>query len=709
MFTFYSRYSKMSFCNKEELEECLAHIEERAKPSKNDIRYERYVEYMNCFIGKFGKEQIHLVGSTGERSKLAYSKDDGDADFLMVSGKLEIPVDKLVQNKYAPCYVWIKADKETGFEITQDKYLSTKTLRDVKPELFTILRAICSYVTSKMENMPEAEDDDHENVAVLKISSKVGLQTTTYRNLKFDENIKDIRKRFPNIGGIKSKCIRPERLRDLQIHDHEKKVYRRLYEVAKLAISQSGILDYEGIGFFVQTFQEEMLQDNPRYRQRTPNGKCSNSQSNREDECLLYKNDLDCVDAEKSTDAVFRATFTGTSHKDFVPAVQIKGKLECMKNWKERVEARMWPSEMVNRIYNKQIFVVARISPVNPNPEKDFCLSFNLPEKEMMHSASPAMMKVFLVMKAFLKGVFESFHERKGKELKLKTYHIKHLFFWLYEEVDVREIQSVPSLLEKTLKSLESALLDKKLPHYFVESNNMFVEFEDEDFKILLECVYEVMSRPVESLKFYIQLNNKTLREVWLTEEEMICFLERSDGGRNEYIEKLADAMFDFQRGVNEMRDADGCSPIIAAIVDTFKRCLQDDGSVDFSMIRLLNDVLTSGQTNSTLINERKANKNIEDTVSLIVGISSFDPTLRSHVNQFGGRDGLRHILRGAFCGKRLDINMDIREQIVDAVWRYLSCSDDEEDSLCSELKYKLLCYILFRKEFSDLNGIRQV
>ncbi|XP_060596553.1 uncharacterized protein LOC132750566 [Ruditapes philippinarum] len=380
-----------------------------------------------------------------------------------------------------------------------------------------------------------------------------------------------------------------------------------------------------------------------------------------------------------------------------------------MEKWKTRVEKLKWPAGKVDRIFNANVFVAARMSPVNPNPGKDFCLSFNLPEKEMMLSISPVQKKVFLIMKAFLKGVIEKRHAELRKELTLKTYHIKHLMFWVYEE-KVGEMESVSYLLKKALDSLTDALRSKKLSHYFVESNNMFVDFEDTDYKILLTCLEEVKSSPMKSLDFYIDLNKSSAREVWLTEDEISCFLEMSaDKGRNEYLQRTEEAMIDFQRGVNENRNADACSPLIEAIADTVKVCLQVEGSDNLQMFKLVNVVLTNGQTDIAQIDKNMADKNIEDVVTLIVGLSIMDHTLRSYVNHFGGKDGIRHILRGAFCGKGLDLDIDLREQIVDSLRRYLSCSESEEDSLFSELKYKIFGYVLFRKEFPDLKGLREV
>jgi hypothetical protein len=80
--------------------------------------------------------------------------------------------------------------------------------------------------------------------------------------------------------------------------------------------------------------------------------------------------------------------------------------------------------DRVDRIFNAKVFVAARMSPVNPNQGKDFCLSFNMLEKEMMMSISPVQKRVFLIMKAFLKGRIEKRHAELRKELTLKTNHI---------------------------------------------------------------------------------------------------------------------------------------------------------------------------------------------------------------------------------------------------------------------------------------------
>jgi hypothetical protein len=119
----------------------------------------------------------------------------------MVSGKLEIPAENLVSYRKAPCFVWIRADscsRAIGLEVVDDKHISANTLREVRPELFTMLRAIYLYVTATVNKLPEKSTKK----TILSVSSKVGIQTTTYRSLKFEKNIEHLKEYFLNNENI---------------------------------------------------------------------------------------------------------------------------------------------------------------------------------------------------------------------------------------------------------------------------------------------------------------------------------------------------------------------------------------------------------------------------------------------------------------------------------------------------------------------------
>ncbi|XP_045176614.2 uncharacterized protein LOC123537109 [Mercenaria mercenaria] len=698
---------KMSLCFTDEglLEECIKKLEERAKPSKNDIRYGTYVKYVNCFLSKFGKERVYLVGSTGERSKLAFFKDDGDADFLMVSGKLEISVTSIVQNSNVPCYIWIRADERCrgiGLKTVKDKYLSANTLREVRPELFTVLRAVYLQTTAPVDELPETDEDR----TILSVSSKVGLQTTSYRSLQFDIDIEAYKRNNSYVknavSGDKRKNRFTERWKSMKIHHQDEKIYRRIYDILKPLIQSNDKRENNGgIATFAQFVAEIITRQNE-------NSECPSNSMSEEDECFCYQNDLKCEDIV--TGKAIRATYTETSHKDFVPALVIKGELECMKQWKERVEARGWPLSKVNEIYNTDVFAVARVAPINPNTEKDFCLSFNLAEQKLMESMSKTQRRVFLILKAYLKGVFEHNHRLKGTELRLKTYHIKNLLFWLYESNEENDKQPVQTILQKALGSLREKFCNENLSHYFVPSNNLFIDFEKSDFEMLKECVDEIQKSPVCSLNFYIELNDGRRGEVWFTDDELDCFLDMSaDGGRSEHISKLEEAMVDFQRGVNDKRDVDGYAPLQEAILDILEIYLNQEKRVDYSVFKGINDFLTEGQTDPRKLKTSETSKRVEDTANLIVGLGIYIKDIEHLVTKYGGKDGIKRILEGALCGKAVDFNADLGEQIVDTVHRYLNCSDDEEDALSCELKYKLFGYYLCSKEFPDMSGIRRV
>jgi hypothetical protein len=53
-------------------------------------------------------------------------------------------------------------------------------------------------------------------------------------------------------------------LKNVEIHDHEKKIYRRLYEIGKLALLLGErIKDNGGIAFFAQIIGEILKKYNP--------------------------------------------------------------------------------------------------------------------------------------------------------------------------------------------------------------------------------------------------------------------------------------------------------------------------------------------------------------------------------------------------------------------------------------------------------------
>ena len=507
-----------------------------------------------------------------------------------------------------------------------------------------------------------------------------------------------------------------------------KKIYSRVYEASKLAIPSNRKKNNGGIAFFVQLVEEILTRQRDGLSKAFDNDSYERLTDKADDDCNQDK----CTKVLLKKEKVLKATYEEKNHKDFVPALVITGKLETMKQWKKRALDNGWKEDKVNDIYDTEIFVVSRASPNTSNSEKDFCVSFNLAEQKLMLALSTVKRRVYLILKAFLKGVFENKHKQQDKELRLTTYHIKTLLFWLYEQYENEDSMSVQDLTDRALVYLLKKIDMRELPHYFVPSSNLFVDFEQSDYQILRECVIEVKAYPAESLEYYIKLNNVDRGEIWFTGEDMDCFWGMSDdGGRSEQRNKLEEAMLEFQRGLDDVRSRDGYSPLQEALLETFALMLRDDECNDLSRFEAIDLILTEGDitklnTEHLLPIEGRVGRFclwiclrsicvlsrlrlLLPMISLLISLGTFNSGIKEVINRYGGKNGLLHILQGAFCGKRLNFQADIRQQILETIQRYFTCPDADVDATCSELKYKLAGYFLCRKEFSDLSGIRRV
>jgi hypothetical protein len=75
-------------------------------------------------------------------------------------------------------------------------------------------------------------------------------------------------------------------------------------------------------------------------------------------------------------------------------------------------------------------------------------------------------------------------------------------------------------------------------------------------------------------------------------------------------------------------------------------------------------------------------------TISILLFFGTFNTKIKQLVDRFGGPPGVMDILRGEFCGKRLNFKEDVKKQILETIGRYLNCPDAKLDAICSELKY---------------------
>lgn len=695
----------------------MKQLEEHATPTTNDKRHISYVKYINAFLSLFGKERVYLVGSTGELLKLRMSKFGGDADFLLCSGKLEIPIDNIEERKDFPCYVKIRADNLRSDTLGNiaDGYLSADLLRDVRPELFTILRAIYTEVTTSSDFIPGRKS----RMTTIGVPMKVGLARTEFRNLQVEGDSLPKRPMKRLIYDRSADVIAKlrKRWRGVHINMSDMKMLQRILKIVRMAKVPGSRGDNHGqMNYFAEMLESVMK-------------RCVLEQETNGDDCA----EATVGDVESSTNMEqtpqsdthpkVRATYSDMTKKDYVPALKVigDGRLRCLSEWVKRVEKGSWPPRnVVDEILNTDVFVVAREAPLDPESCKDFCLSFNLAEMKLGQCLTNIQRRVYLILKSYLNGVFQKRHRALSREMRLKTYYLKTAFFWVCERenpqiwTEENVIDAVKTVLQYLLRCVQG----KNLSHYFVDSN-LFFELEDLDCDILQHCIDEVLNNPVESIgEFkFINKDSDEREEIWLTANEARSLVElKEDSGRLQHLDKLEDEMIDMIRGFNEgPRDANGRAPIKEAVLKAFDIFFEeerqkgsDNGRSNFSVgematgnttrrgkvpqaaaiAGLLGNFVTGG--GSTSMNSRDAN----ERMNVLLGLGSLIPGGSEFIADIGGREGVQRVLQ-----QTTSQDVDYAEELRNSIDRYLSCSDKEEDSCALELKQKLTSYFIGREE----------
>ncbi|XP_045176649.2 uncharacterized protein LOC123537137 [Mercenaria mercenaria] len=701
----------------------IQQLEEHAKPGTNDERYMSYVKYINAFLSCFGKERAYLVGSTGEQLKLRRSQNGGDADFLLCSGRLEIPIDNIEERPDLRCYVKIRGDNlrpDLCGDLI-DGYLSADILRDVRPELFTILRAIYTEVTSVLDTIPGRES----RVTTIGVPMKVGLGRTEFRNLKIEGDIlppKRSIKRLKLDRDAQAVAHLKKRWRSVQLNVSDMKMFQRILKIVRMAKVPGSKGEHHGqINKFADLL-DSVMQRIPLEQEQGPDDDAGHS-VDKEDEADM-KVERPPVDV---ADKKVKATFSDMTTKDFVPALRVVGdrKLKCLVEWRKRVEKANWPPRNIaEEIFNIDIFLVARDAPVNPDHQKDFCLSFNLAEMKLGQCLSTTQRRVYLILKSYLSGILQRVHMALGmKEMKFKTYYLKTAFFWVCEREDVTiwSDQNIIAAVKKVLHFLLLCLREKKLSHYFV-SSNLFAELDELDCDILQNCFQEILCEPIVSISEFkfIKKGDNSRGEIWLTADEVQCLTElRDDGGRLKHLDKLEDAMIDMQRGFNgSTRDAHGRAPIKEAILKVFDIFLEEERQKQITnrtsnmslggaaatnlsqsipgvnmsqasaITGLLNNFVTGGGSQS--MNSREANERMD----LLVGLGSLFRGGPEIIANLGGREGVQNVLQ-----QTTDQSVDHVLELRTALDKYLSCGDEDEERQALELKQKVAAYFIGRQE----------
>ena len=582
-------------------ENYLERILKQARQSMNDKRYATYVLYINEFLKFFGTEKCYLVGSCAENTKLTWSKDDGDADFLGVSRKLSVPVKEIESRPDNPDFVWIRGEHlDLEHTLKADlivdncgqKYLPTSVLRDVDPRLFTFLRGILKFVSCTSDSYPIVGTPLRRTTTGA--ISKVGLERTQFRKLTIVDKEK--------IPQLRKYIDLPKRLPPRKSREKEKQLSKDGYKFETLQktlelfalFSDGGRTEEHHSRFDHFTDVVKLLLG--RWKaERDPVSVVSVEDACGEDKNVICTENVgdsgdSTIDKTEKVNSEYvvndfnlptdvKATYKEKFMVDLVPALKIEGKLECMEDWYRR--GGNWPSaKLRDEIYNSDCYVIAKTAPFEED-QRNFCLAFNHAELKHAKSLTVTQRTCYLLLKAYHKGTFVKTMEKIPTMHPLKTFHLKTVLYWVLESTGDTSMWWEENLIEalrNVLMYLQDSLRNRMLLHYFT-GTNLFLDFEIDICSALVAEIDKILNRPVACLQSFFDLENQGDIEVILTNDQVKCLIDMSqDGGIENEANVIEDIMEDFMRGFQEApKDENEDVPIKQAMGHVMQLVLEDE------------------------------------------------------------------------------------------------------------------------------------
>ncbi|CAG2250216.1 unnamed protein product [Mytilus edulis] len=500
-------------------------LEDQNKDVPNDVRQRRYCKYITNFASHFGKEKCMVVGSTTEGTRLRSNINEGDFDYLIISG-VSIPVDALEHREDLPCFVHIRGDKfqhSFSHNLVDGKYLPSRILKEVDRDAFKIMRGLFHVLT-----IPRVTKGRQTLHAEFNRDAKPGMCTEHYAG-------------FEVVGDDLTQSMK-SRLTDL---------LSMLGETTQNDIFSSTIVQ-----IFVGLIASSV-------------GDPECSQPKRR------KQDTESTD-DTPNEKVCRVKFNYKSSKDFIAAFPIDGKLKCLDEWKRRIlnsDKIFWPSsEAVDKICQSEVYVVAKPAIVDPCTGIDFCFGFNQAEMILASCLSSDQRLCVLLLKALQKGYLKKFSSI------LTTFHWKTAFYHKCEQIDsglFDRHSTILNALEKVLSYMIDCLQRKYLKHYFIESN-LIAHITETEVNEIQGKIKEIIADPDAALKVYFDMNkecesSKQEEEISMKEMEELKKCKFDTANR---IPKVVSMMSDLQK------EASDGSKLTQAIVDTLYMVIEEETDI---------------------------------------------------------------------------------------------------------------------------------
>ena len=216
-------------------------------------------------------------------------------------------------------------------------------------------------------------------------------------------------------------------------------------------------------------------------------------------EKLLQK----AIDKEETIHARTIQCQHGELSLDLVPAIKCDSWPRPAEEFKYR--KRIWPSvEVIDRVVRSGFQIVPKASGINPQPEKDFIISFSPAEVILARELPELARTSYCLLKLCYKCIKGDSEEQKS----LKTFHLKTALFWIVERTDPAKWQECDLLwaMRTIIEFLLDGLMSHRIPSYFVSANNLIADFEASDIDRISKILIPIHENPANYIKLIIDI-----------------------------------------------------------------------------------------------------------------------------------------------------------------------------------------------------------
>ncbi|XP_061177737.1 uncharacterized protein LOC133186518 [Saccostrea echinata] len=528
-------------------------LEDQSKSVPNDARQIRYCKYITRFASHFGKERCQVVGSTIEGTRLRSHKDEGDFDYLIISG-ISIPVEALEHRDDLQCFVHIRVDKLNVFFsddlVVDGKYLHRRILKGLGKEAFKILRGLSPVLTAPRKS--KGKDIEHME---FNREAKPGMTQEHFAGFEISNQSENTSKR-------KHSQTEPNGEANYTFKAPLKNILKM---VDKKKTGEDTKTD------LFQTF--DSLIDAASLSERDLSAPSSKMRKLDAQVCN--------TECQRGYDMSYQVVkYNYKSSKDFIAAFPLRGKLRCLDEWKHRMMKRkvmFWPKpEIIEEIYNSEVYVVAKEAIINPKPLVDFCLGFNQAELILAKSLSPNQKLCILLLKSLQKGFLEAFSDSI-----LTTFHWKTAFYHKCEQIDPDLFDRQSTLLlplNMVLSYMVECLNRGYLRHYFIESN-LIAHISPAEASRISANIQEIIEKPESAFKVYFDRKKCEEKETTVISKEELLQVTQHDSEASGNLQ--IDKIIDMWKQLQEASDRNN-SKIFTAILDTLRLVIEEETDHDF-------------------------------------------------------------------------------------------------------------------------------